>query len=157
LLSGELKEVVHAKGHGNILATHLTTLEFTREDNLSRRGDCIIAVSADKALADLKPEFKETLRKESAALTILIEAAGISARVNAFGSSRLTLNDTVEMVVRKSSFVSDRTLAVKADVAAADLQRDFVQKLRNPAQKVNITMHPAFLCGNVRFEIEVTS
>ncbi len=135
----ELKEVVHAKGHRNILATHPTTLEFTKEDDLSDRGDCIIAVSADKALTDMKPDFKEALQKENARLTVLIEAGGITARVNAMGSSRLKLNDPVEMVVRKSSFISERTLAIKADVAAADLPRDLVRKLRNPTLKVNVT------------------
>jgi hypothetical protein len=135
-----LRVVIHAKGHGNILATHPTTLEFTREDNLSRRGNCIIAVSADKSMLDFRPAFKEMLRRENAGLTILIEAGGITETVNASGSARLTLVDPIEMVVRKSSFVNDRTLAVKADRAAADLSRDLVRKLRNPAQKVNITL-----------------
>jgi hypothetical protein len=44
------------------------------------------------------------------------------------------------MVVRKSSYVCARTLAVKADKAAADLSRDIVQKLRDPAQKVKVTL-----------------
>lgn len=137
--SAELKEILHAKGHRNILATHPTTLEFTKDSNISRRGDCIIAVSADKAMVDLRPEFKEILRKDNAKLSILIEAGGITKRVNASGSAHLTLVDPIEMVVRKSSFASERTLAIKADSAAADLSRDFIQKLRNPAQKVNIT------------------
>jgi hypothetical protein len=140
LRPAELRVVIHAKGHGNILATHPTTLEFTREDNLSRRGNCIIAVSADKSMLDFRPAFKEMLRRENAGLTILIEAGGITETVNASGSARLTLVDPIEMVVRKSSFVNDRTLAVKADRAAADLSRDLVRKLRNPAQKVNITL-----------------
>jgi hypothetical protein len=136
----ELKEIMLAKGHWNILAIHPTTLEFTRENDVSRRGDCIIAVSADKAMPDMSVEFKEMLRRENARLTILIEAGGIVETVNACGSANLTLAHPIEMVVRKSSYVCSRTLAVKADKAATDLSRDLIQKLKNPAQRAKITL-----------------
>jgi uncharacterized protein len=35
------------------------------------------------------------------------------------------------MVVRKSGFISGRTLMIGADKAAADLDRRFVEKLKN--------------------------
>jgi len=136
----ELKEIMLAKGHRNILAIHPTTLEFTREDDVSKRGDCIIMVSADKAMPDMSAEFKEKLRREKARLTILIEAGGMVETVNAYGSAHLTLAHPLEMVVRKSSYICSRTLAVKADKAAADLSRDLIQKLKNPAQRVQITL-----------------
>ena len=44
------------------------------------------------------------------------------------------------MVVRKSNYVCSRTLAVKADKASADLSRSLVQKLKNPEQKMKITL-----------------
>ena len=138
--SAELKEIILAKGHKNILATHPTTLEFTKEDDVSRNGDCIIAVSADKAMPDLSVEFKEKLLEENAKLTILIEAGGIAERVTAHGNAHLTLVHPTEIVVRKSNYICSRTLAVKADKASADLPRDLVEKLKNPAQKVKITL-----------------
>jgi hypothetical protein len=136
----ELEEIMRAKGHGNILAIHPTTLEFTRENDVSRRGDCIVVVSADKGMPDMSVEFKEMLRTENARLTILIEAGGIVETVNACGSAHLTLAHPTELVVRKSSYVCSRTLAVKADKAAADLSRELIQKLKNPAQKAKITL-----------------
>jgi hypothetical protein len=135
-----LKDEVFANGHKNIAATHLTTLEITKEIHLSRRGDCIIAVAADKSLADLSEEFKESLRKSSAKLTLIIEANGITAQINAYGSSKLTLTHPSDMVVRKSSYIDDRTLAINADKAAAGLPRKLVEKLRNPKQKVRISL-----------------
>ena len=135
-----LKDEVFANGHKNIAATHLTTLEITKEIHLSRRGDCIIAVAADKSLADLSEEFKESLRKSSAKLTVIIEANGITAQINAYGSSKLTLTHPSDMVVRKSSYIDDRTLAINADKAAAGLPRKLVEKLRNPKQKVRIIL-----------------
>ena len=138
--SAELKEIILAKGHKNILAIHPTTLEFTKEDALSKRGDCMIAVSADKAVLGLSTEFKERLLKENVRLTILIEAGGVAETVKAYGSARLTLVHPTEMVVRKSSYICGRTLAIKADKASADLSRDLIDKLKDPAQKVRITL-----------------
>ncbi|HVP17165.1 MAG TPA: DUF371 domain-containing protein [candidate division Zixibacteria bacterium] len=138
--SAELKEIIIAKGHKNILAIHPTTLEFTKEDDMSRSGDCIIAVYADKAIPDLSVEFKEKLLEENARLTILIEAGGIAETVTAYGSAHLTLVHPTEIVVRKSNYICNRTLAVRADKASADLSRDLIEKLKNPAQKVKITL-----------------
>jgi hypothetical protein len=139
-----LKEEVAASGHENIEASHPTTLEITKEKYLSRTGDCIIAVGADKSLADLSDEFKENLRKPNAKLTLTIEVDGITGQINAHGSPNLILTHSSEMVVRKSSYVDDRTLAIGADKAAADLPRELVEKLRNQKQKARITLKVAF-------------
>jgi hypothetical protein len=135
----EVKETIWAYGHTNIQGTHKTTLEITKEKHLSKMGDCIIAVSADKALADLSPKFKERLRQENAKLAILIEADGIVEVVNAFGSLRLGLSHPADIVVRKSGYICSRTLGVHADKAACDLSRELVQKLRNSKQRVRIS------------------
>jgi hypothetical protein len=122
------------------MATHKTTLEFTKDTHLSKKGDCIVAVAADKALADLSAEFKENLRKPHAKLTILIEADGAFEQVNAHGSPRLILSHPTDMVIRKSDYVCNRTLAIHADKAAQDLSKALVEKLKNPQQKVKITL-----------------
>ena len=136
----KVREVVFGYGHENILAAHKTTLEFTKDKHLSKKGDCIVTLAADKALFDLSAEFKETLRKPHAKLTILIEAGEIMERVEAYGSPQLILTHTTDMVIRKSDYVDNRTLAVHADKAARDLSRDLVEKLKNPKQKVKITL-----------------
>jgi hypothetical protein len=140
LPTAEIREVIFGCGHENIQATHKTTLEFTKDKHLSKKGDCIIAVAADKALADLSAEFKEKLRKPHAKLTIIVESGGIVEQVNAHGSPQLILTHPTDMVLRKSDYVCSRTLAVRADKAALDLSRDLVEKLKNPQQKVKITL-----------------
>jgi hypothetical protein len=120
------------------------TLEFTKDANLSKKGDCIIAVAADKALADLSSEFKAGLRKPNAKLTVLIEAGGLSAQVQASGTRQLSLDHSTDAVMRKSDYVCSRTLAVCADKAAIDLPRALVEKLKNPKQKVKITLTVRF-------------
>ncbi len=136
----EIREVIFAQGHENIQATHETTLEFTKDQHLSEKGDCIVAVAADKASVDLSTEFKEKLRNTHAKLIMIIEAGEIFEQVNAQGSPQLILAHPTDMVIRKSDYVCSRTLAVRADRASYDLSRDFVEKLKNPKQKVKITL-----------------
>jgi hypothetical protein len=131
-------EVVNAFGHRNIKATHKTTFEITKERELSVRGDCIVAVSADKGFPDFRPEFKELLRMEGAKLKVQIKVDGIVETVSAFGSSRLILAHPTNLVVRKSEYICGRTLAIRADKAARDFSRDLVARLQNPAQRVQI-------------------
>ena len=136
----KITETIFAYGHRNIQVTHKSTLEITKEKQLSKKGDCIIAVSADKAIADLSPEFKESLRKKNTKMNMLIEAGGIVEVVNAFGSRRLVLEHLKDIVVRKSGHVCSRTLAIEADKAAWDLSRKLVERLRDPKHEVRITL-----------------
>ena len=136
----ELREIIVAFGHANVQAIHPTTLMITKDADLSRQGDCIIAVGADKAAADLSVEFKEALRKPNAKLTILIEVDGLTEQVTAYGSPKLNLTNPTDMVIRKSDFISDRTLAICADKSANSLSRKLAEKLKNPQQKANITL-----------------
>lgn len=138
--ASEGREVIVGYGHTNIQATHKTTLEFTKDKHLTKRGNCIVAVAADRALADLSVEFKETLRKTNAKLTITIEVDGITEQISAQGSPKLILTHPSDLVVRKSDYVCNRTLAVRADKAACDLSRELIEKLKNPQQKVKITL-----------------
>jgi len=137
----EVKEFIFAYGHKNILAIHRTTLQITKEERVSRRGDCIIAVSADKSVADLSPEFKENLRKEKAKITVLIEAGDSMEVVNAFGSPKLILTHPTDMVVRKSNYICSRTLAIRADKAAYDMPKKLGEKLKDPKQRLKITIN----------------
>jgi len=136
----QITECITAFGHRNVKATHKTTLEITKERELSIRGDCIVAVSSNKGLSDLKPEFRDFLRRENATLTIVIDAGGVADVVRAFGSPELILSHPTDMVVRKSGYVCSRTLAIKADKAACDLSRALVKRLQNPEQVVKITL-----------------
>ena len=133
-------ENFHAFGHENVRATHRSTLEFTKDAHLSRMGDCILAVAAEKGLLELSDEFKESLRRPNAKLTITIETDGVTEQIHAHGSPNLLLTHPSDMVVRKSSHVDSRTLAVGADKAARNLNRALIEKLRNPKQKTRIML-----------------
>jgi hypothetical protein len=137
----EKTETITAFGHELIRATHGTTFEITKERSLTTRGDCIIAVGADKSVADLSPEFKELAKKRGAEITIIIESEdGEREIVRAYGDPRLTFTHPDDMVIRKSRYVCSRTLAVKADKAAEDISRSLVKKIRDPTKRVKIIL-----------------
>ena len=138
--SKQTREIVLAYGHKNIQAVHPSTLMFTKEKHLSKTGDCIIAVAADKAVADLSREIREKLKKPNTKLTITIEADGLTQQINASGSPKLVLKSQTDAVIRKGDYISDRTLAIHADKSSNDLPREFVEKLKSPEQKIKITL-----------------
>ena len=136
----ELQEVIVAFGHKNVLAIHPSTLMFTRENHLKATGDCIVGVNANKGLMDFSENFKEMLKKETSKLTINLEVAGLTETIQAYGSPKLVLTHPTDIVIRKSDFISDRTLAVYADKSSKDLSRQLVEKLKDPKQKMVITI-----------------
>jgi hypothetical protein len=125
-----LVEKIKARGHRNVTARHKTTFEFTKETHLTPRGDCIIAVSVDRSLPELSERFREALQREGAVLEIVLHCSGLTEKIIACGSPDLILKHPTDLVVRKSTFICDRTLAVKADKAAIDFNREFVGRLR---------------------------
>ena len=132
--------IIHALGHPNVQSSHPTTLMITKDRHLSENGDCIVAVAADKALSGLDQEFKEILRKPNSRLTITIETGGVKEEIHAAGSPKLCLCHATDIVIRKSSYICTRTLAISADKASLDLSIALIKKLRDPTQKVTITL-----------------
>ncbi len=131
-------EVFWALGHANIHAVHPTTLMFTKDIHVSLKGDCIVAMSADKSVVDLSAQFKEELRKPNAKLTVTVEVGDLREEIKAIGSPKLCLCHPTDIVIRKSDYICSRTLAICADKSSSDLSRELVEKLQNPKQKVKI-------------------
>lgn len=111
---------------------HPTTIEITTEEHLTERGDCIIGVRAAKGCAQLSEGVKAGIRTGSSLVLLRFVVGPESFLVTAAGDPRLTLSHPHEIVVRKSEFVSDRTIAVRADAAANDFPRRMIAKLRDP-------------------------
>jgi hypothetical protein len=116
------------------------TLEVTKETHLTKRGDCIIALAANKGARDLSPEFKKLAQNEKAKINITIEADDQVEVVNAYGHPQLSFTHPTDLVVRKSDYTCNRTLAIHADKAAKDLPKTLVKKLQDPMQKVKVTL-----------------
>ena len=125
-----------ARGHPGILSTHQTTLEITRDKDLTQRGNCIVAVGSSVGLQDLPAATKKALATDMCRARLTFEIGDQTFSVEGQGDSALTFSHPTEFVVRKSGFISDRTLMIHANRSAADIPRPFVRLLRDPDQKI---------------------
>jgi len=121
-----------------VTARHPTTFELTKNAQLTRRGDCVIAVQATKGLADFSTEFRNLCERDEARIIVQLKAAGIVESIEGEGSYDLTLSHPTEIVGRKSGYVSDRTIMIHADRAACDINRDLVRELQSPRTTLHI-------------------
>jgi hypothetical protein len=131
-----------AQGHPNIISTHRTTLMTTRDKHLSKRGDCVVAVNAEKGLLDMPDDIKEAARSGETIISLRLEAGGEGFTVRGRGNPGLTYNDPSDIVVRKSGYVCGRTLMVGADKAACDIPDSFTRVLQG---EVEVTVTISFI------------
>ena len=129
-----MKEIVRARGHEHVAATHESTFEVTTDDFLTPAGDCILGIEADRAPADFDPAFVEACRSADARITMTFEAGGQETTVTGWGHPDLTFASERSAVGRTSNYVDDRTVMVGADRAAAGFDRDLVTALADGAE-----------------------
>ena len=125
----EAQEIIRCRGHPLVLGTHPTTFEVTCEDHLTKNGNCIIGIAADKGCAGLTPSFKAVLAHDDAILVTRFACERIVVDVRSRGSSRFTLDHPADMVWRKSPFVCGRTIGIMSDRVALTLPRDLIANL----------------------------
>ena len=136
--SGQATVRFTARGHPLISSLHATTIEITREPHISERGDCIVAVGSEYGLKDIPAVMKRTLASENGRCRLTLKVQDQVFRVQGKGSPSLTFADPSEIVVRKSGFVSERTLMVYSDMAAMDIPRRMVKLLQDPGEIITI-------------------
>ncbi len=112
-------------GHPNILSTHRNTIEFTKDNHLAKEGDCIIGIKADFKLDELR---KLVIKYSKLRIIIKIE----KEKEEIIAHTNKLFNDGHEIVIRKSEFASKRTLGIRADKAAKDLNKKLVELLKTP-------------------------
>ena len=141
--------VFEAQGHVNVRARHKTTLEVTREDYLTPRGDCIVGVSSEVGAAGLPDWIRRAVRDPESIVVMVLCAGGVCDSVTGHGDPGLTLDDPDRIVVRRSSYVDGKTLMVRASKAARDLRRDLVEALQTGARlRVAVTVLPRLALGD---------
>jgi len=133
-----VRDIIRARGHQNISAKHRSTFQITTEHTITKRADCIIAVSADKGVSGLSKEFKKAAKRDNVAMILKIVAGTRFEVVTGVGCNKLTLTDAKDIVIRKSNFVSDRTLMINANKSAVDFDRELIANLSTPEDIVII-------------------
>jgi len=101
----------------------------TRENHLTKNGNCIIGIAADKGCEGLSAEFKRVLCHDDAVLVTRLSCDGITVEVKSRGSSGLTLHHPTDLVWRRSTFICGRTIGILSDHVAATLPKALVANL----------------------------
>ena len=127
----KVTETIRCRGHPNILSRHPTTFEITKEVHLTCKGDCIIAIGAEKGAADLSPGFRAALARDDAILLTTLTCGDISVVVTSQGSAGLVIDHPTDMVWRRSRYVCGRTIGIGSDQTARTLPRELIACLRN--------------------------
>jgi hypothetical protein len=123
-------------GHPNIRATHVKTLEFTKDNDLTERGDCIIGIKANFDLKHLK-EFEGKVKL----LCELIDPIDNKTLSSEFKCKvNPEFNSDHEIVLRKSFFNSDRTYGFNLNRGASWLDRRMVEILQDPNSVMTVTI-----------------
>jgi len=122
-------------GHPNIQSLHAKTIEITKDEHLTLRGDCIIGVKANKACADLDESFKHRLKSNSAVVRIEIMVGDKSLLITGRGDERLSMLNAHEIVIRRTNFVCPRTMSVLCNKASSDVPRILVNMLQDQETK----------------------
>jgi len=134
-------EEVEAHGHPNIQAKHRTTIEITKDEEVTLRGDCIIGVKANKSVYDLSDSFKNSLKTDYSILVIVLETNNYREIILAQGSCNLVLGDNRRIIIRKSNYIEPATIGIKANKAAHDLDRKLVKELKDPGTILKIKLY----------------
>ena len=130
-----IQEEVTFYGHPNVRSLHSKTIEITKDEHLTPRGDCIVGVRANKACADLDESFKRRLKSNSCLVRMEIMVEEESFLISGRGHECLTLLNSHDIVIRKTNFVCPRTLSVMCDKASSELPRSLVNILQGQETK----------------------
>jgi hypothetical protein len=125
-------------GHENVLCRHNSTIEITKDKNLTKKGDCIIGVNASKACNDLSLKMKNHINSGKK-FKVILKVENIQDFFYGFGNKDLRLLDNNDMVFRKSNFICDRTVLINCSKSSIELNRDLARTLKNPKTKLMIS------------------
>jgi len=129
-----------AYGHQNVLGTHRSTLEITMEPDLTLRGDCIIGIRANQSAITIREKIIDLLKLPTSHVVTRFSAGGFNDEVRGFGSSKIDLSSGKSLVWRKSSYVDSRTIAIRCDKAARDLNRGLIKFLQDPNSVLQVVI-----------------
>ncbi|MFX1316275.1 MAG: DUF371 domain-containing protein [Promethearchaeota archaeon] len=125
---------IYAYGHENILGSHKTTIEITKDKCLTKKGNCIVGIKASKACFDLDPKLREIIKTEKK-VKVTLELENIKDFFYGFGHKKLRLLDKKDIVFRKSNYVCDRTILINCTKSSNDLKREFIESLKHSGKK----------------------
>ena len=122
-------------GHPNVRSLHTKTIEITKDEHMTPRGDCIIGVRANKACEDLDEALKRRLKSNSAVVRIEIMVGDESFIITGMGDHRLSMLNPHDIVIRRTNFACPRTMSVLCNKASSEVPRKIVETLQDQNTK----------------------
>ena len=126
-----ITEEIKFYGHPNVLATHPRTIEITKDNYLTKEGNCIVGINANKACSDFNPKLRDLIMKDNVPIKFKITVSNQSFEINGFGNSKLTLSSPHDIVIRTSNFICTRTASIKCDKASVHIPREIILLLQD--------------------------
>lgn len=118
-------------GHPNVLATHPRTIEITKDNYLTKEGNCIIGINANKACNDINQQLRWLITQDNIPIKFEIIVGNLSFEIIGLGNSKLTLSDPHDLVIRTSNYMSPRTVSINCNKAAIHIPRDIILLLQD--------------------------
>ncbi len=139
-LKSTLLDKLVVRGHPNVLCTHGSTLEFTKEDFLTLNGDCILGINANKSVKDYSYPLRSNIQSGK---KIRVEIS-VGDKIDDFegvGNSNLDLSNPISMVFRKSTYICDRTALIECNKCAEDINKEIVEMMKNPSSQMIVKFY----------------
>ncbi len=122
---------IRTKGHENVTSHHKSTFEITKDAEIGPTADCIVGVDMDKSMLDFPKEFKDKIANSNTKVIVTLDTENGHDEIEGYGHEDLTLTHPTDIVCRTSDYTCSRTLMIRADKSAADLDENLVEDLKN--------------------------
>ena len=122
---------IRTMGHKNVTSHHKSTFEITKDAEIGPTADCIIGTDMDKSMLNFPQEFKDKIANSDTIITVVLDTENGHDEITGHGHEDLTLTHPTDIVCRTSEYTCSRTLMIKANKAAKDLDESLVEDLKN--------------------------
>ena len=130
---------IKTRGHRNVSSLHKSTFEITMDKEIGPTADCIIGVDMDNSMLKFTEDFKQKISNSNTRITVILDTENGHDEINGWGHEDLTLTHPTDIVCRTSDYTCSRTLMIKADKAAKDLDLNLIEDLKNE-KEMNVTI-----------------
>ena len=122
---------IKTKGHKNVSSLHKSTFEITMDKEIGPTADCIIGVDMNNSMLKFPKEFKDRIADSSTKIMVILDTENGHDEITGWGHEDLTLTHPTDIVCRTSDYTCPRTLMIKSDKAARDLDFNLIEDLKN--------------------------
>lgn len=84
----------------------------------------------DNSMFDFPIEFKKKIADSNTKITVILDSENGHDEIIGYGHENLTLTHPTDIVCRTSDYTCNRTLMIKANKAACNLNKNLIEDLK---------------------------